>query len=374
MRRIYRNYILQVILLIILFLTFINSGEFVKIFLSVFLIIYTIIICKLIKKNRIISIKSRQVTLAMLAFGIIGVSIYYLMGLYFGFARSTVLFSIWGIIRYIIPISIIIVTSEIIRYRFSMQSDTKLSKFLVISSMVLMDIIIYTQVYDITVLNDFLAVIGFVLFASVASNLLYEYISPKYGFIPIIVYRLILGLYSYIIPVVPDIYIFFKSVLRMLYPYLIYLVLDFVFEKKKNATEYKSKKRNYIYISFIITIAILIAMLISCKFYYGIIVIGSGSMTGTINKGDATVFVKYEGQEIKEGDVLIFQKDNRQIVHRVISKTKVGESYRYYTKGDANVSMDEEYIENSDIIGICKLRVPYIGYPTLWLRNTFEKN
>ena len=373
MRRIYRNYILQVILLIILFLTFIFSGEFVKIFLSIFLVIYTIIICKLIKKNKIISIRSRQVFLVMLAMGIIGISIYYLIGLYFGYVRPSVTFSLWTLVRYIIPISTIIITSEIIRYRFSMQEETKISKTLTIIAMILIDMIIYTQVYDITVLDDFLAVMGFVLFASVASNLLYEYISPKYSFMPIITYRLILGLYSYIIPVVPDIYIFFKSVLRMLYPYIIYLILDFVFEKKIKATEYKAKKRNYIYISIIITIAILIAMLISCKFYYGIIVIGSDSMTGTINKGDATIFVKYRKQEIEEGDILIFQRDNTQIVHRVISKTKVAGDNRYYTKGDANASMDEEYIEDEDIIGICTLKIPYIGYPTLWLRNTFDK-
>lgn len=64
---------------------------------------------------------------------------------------------------------------------------------------------------------------------------------------------------------------------------------------------------------------VIVAMLVSCQFQYGILVIGSGSMTGAINKGDAIFFEQYDGNEkIEKVQVIVFEKKNVQIVHRVI--------------------------------------------------------
>ncbi len=35
-------------------------------------------------------------------------------------------------------------------------------------------------------------------------------------------------------------------------------------------------------------------MVVSCRFRYGTLVIGTGSMTGTINKGDIIIYERYE--------------------------------------------------------------------------------
>jgi hypothetical protein len=45
---------------------------------------------------------------------------------------------------------------------------------------------------------------------------------------------------------------------------------------------------------------------------------------------------------------------------------------RYYTKGDANESMDAGYVTKSQIVGVTHFRILYIGYPTLWLRDIFS--
>ena len=127
MGKTYRNYILQILLVVILFLTFIFLNESVRIILAIFLTIYAGITCYLIKKNRVLSIRSRQVTLLMIGIAIIGLVIYYLLGLHFGYVNSNVRFSLWSLGNFTLPVSIIIISSEIIRYRFSMQ-ETKLSK------------------------------------------------------------------------------------------------------------------------------------------------------------------------------------------------------------------------------------------------------
>ena len=51
----------------------------------------------------------------------------------------------------------------------------------------------------------------------------------------------------------------------------------------------------------------------------------------------------------------------------------VGGEFRYYTKGDANATIDSGYRTEADIIGLTDLKIAYIGYPTLWLRELIKR-
>ena len=95
-------------------------------------------------------------------------------------------------------------------------------------------------------------------------------------------------------------------------------------------------------------------------------------MTGSINKGDAIVYESYNGDNIKEGDVIVFIYNNTKIVHRVVEKINVNGEVRYYTRGDANNTYDPEYRTNDDIIGVRRFNIKYIGIPTLWLKELFS--
>jgi signal peptidase len=112
-------------------------------------------------------------------------------------------------------------------------------------------------------------------------------------------------------------------------------------------------------------------MLISCQFRYGILVVGSGSMTGSIDMGDAVIYERYDEQIIQEKEVIIFAYNGIQTIHRVTNIKSVNGEVRYYTQGDANPTPDTGYRTDADIFGIVKLRVRYFGYPTLWLRDLF---
>ena len=94
-------------------------------------------------------------------------------------------------------------------------------------------------------------------------------------------------------------------------------------------------------------------------------------MTPNINKGDVVVIEKikenYEDTEI--GQVIAYRHDNKIVVHRLVKKIKIGNDTYYYTKGDNNDSIDGYKITNDMIIGLVNIRVPYIGYPTVWLNN-----
>lgn len=366
-------YILEILLLLILLLALFVSNIINRTVLAIILFIFTIITRILIKRKKATSIYNKQVTWLMFGFSIIYLIGFYLMGLYFGYYKAPTNFGIPTMIKFVLPLATIILSSEIIRKTIIVQKG-KTSKILISISLILIDLIIYARVYDITKMDDMLTVLGFILFASIACNLLYNYISIRFSSKGIIIYRMITVLYVYFVPYIPNVYLFFRAFLRMLYPYIIYLVLEYTYSKTNYASQYKDRKRNTVMNTISLIVTGLIIALISCQFKWGILVIGSGSMTGTIDKGDIVVYESYKNKEkINQNTIIIFEKEGVQIVHRIVEIINSNNEVRYYTKGDSNQKQDDGYITSNNIKGIVKFKIPYIGYPSLWLRDIFKK-
>jgi signal peptidase I len=95
-------------------------------------------------------------------------------------------------------------------------------------------------------------------------------------------------------------------------------------------------------------------------------------MTGSINKGDAIIFEQYKGQELEEGQVIIFYKDNIQTIHRIQDIQLLNGETIYYTKGENNQQKDDGYRIEQDIIGVVKFKLIYIGWPTIWVKQLFS--
>lgn len=373
-------YVLELFLVGILFFTLFASNIISRITLSIMMAVYVVIVRYLLKKRNGISMFEKQVTWLMVVCGLVYLAVLYLLGIYSGFVRTKIGFSWWSIVRYIIPTIVIIVSTEYIRKVFLSQDiylkikgkKFNLSRLLTYTSMVLVDLIIYTGIYNLSSMENFLTTIGFVLFASLSCNLLYDYIVNKYGSKGVIAYRLITIMYIYFIPIEPDIYVFFRSFLRMLYPYIIYLVLENSYSKRIKGSSKTKKRASIVSNTLLLTVTALAIMLISCQFRYGILVIGSESMTGTINKGDAVIFEKYKKQVIPNGQIIIFDYNGTQTVHRVVEIKNVNGERRYFTKGDSNTLNDDLYRLDSDISGLVHIKIKYLGYPTLWFRSLFE--
>ena len=375
-----RIFILETLLVAILFFALFALNIVSRWVLAIVLGIYAVAATQLYKRRKIVTAEKKYATLLMVIFAIFYIAIFYLLGLYFGFTRAKILLSISTILRIILPLSIIIISSEVLRRVFLSQKlqikikslKLDISPILTFIAMIIIDILVYAEVYNLAKLDDFLTVLGFVFFASLSCNLLYNYITNRHGVKGIMIYRLATVLFVYIIPITPNVYIFFRSFLRMLYPYIIYVIFEKLFRKEKITTAKTEQRREFIGNTVFITLAALLVMLISCQFKYGIIVVGSESMTGALNKGDAVIFEKYKNQPIENGQVIIFKYNDIQTIHRVVEIQKVNGEIRYYTKGDANARNDNEYRTDKDIYALVNLRVKYIGYPTLWVRELFS--
>lgn len=374
-RKSFRIYVLEFLQIIFLLLACMYNKIFTKSVISMVLLVFMVVTVVFFKNNKVKSIRSKQITILMALSGIIFVVIKYILGVFLGFYNSTVTLSKWSVINYIMPYIVIIVSTEIMRKRVVLYTSKKdiLSRLLFLSAMVLLDISLLSDVTSLGTLKEWFDFVAGILFPSIATNLLYNFVARNFREeVGIIIYRIITVMYIYFIPITPDLEILLETLLNLVVPCVIYAVLTSYLNKKNEFSVPKEKIEKILTI-ILGAVAVTVVMLVSCKFRYCVIVIGSGSMTGTIDKGDVIVYEAYnEKMEIRKGDILVFKDEGRKIVHRVIDKRILKGNEIYYTKGDANQQEDEGYVTKDNVVGIYRLRVPYIGQIALSLNKIFD--
>ena len=156
----------------------------------------------------------------------------------------------------------------------------------------------------------------------------------------------------------------------MLYPMIIFMYIEKYYYQDKFKERPQDEKNKVLSIIGTSVVILVIIALISCKFLYGVLVIGSKSMVKTLDKGDVVLFK--QTTDIKKGDVIVFTQDNIRIVHRVVAVKNINKEVRYYTKGDANKEQDPGYITKNNLMGKVLFKVKYIGKPTIWLNEAFK--
>lgn len=364
-------YMIEFLICIILFFTLFVSNMYLRWVIAAILLGFTFVVKKILNKRNIVSMYHKQASIMLGMLGVIFLLAFYLLGLKFGYVKALVTFNINTFFVLIVPTVVIIITSEIIR-SILLAEKSVFSKIVTTIGMILLDLTLYMNINQLTSYSGFLNIISFSLFSSIACNLLWNYTSVRFGYKPAIVFRLIMTLYEFIIPVIPNVFTYLRCFLRIIYPFIVYILLENSYSKKTMVVAVQDKKKDNIITAILVVIMISIIMLISCEFKYGMLVIGTGSMTGTIDIGDAVVFERYEGQNIREQQVIIFERDNVRVVHRVVDIKEVNGVKRYYTKGDANKQKDTGYVLKEDIVGTVKFKIKYIGHPTLAVRKIFE--
>ena len=329
-----------------------------------------------IKKRTALSLNSPMVLLLMGVMGALYFMGYYVSGLFFGFTKTgyglkpDILFSLT------IPIACVLVATELLRYVLCAQKDRAASAAAYGISL-LADIIICSNLAGITNFATFMEVIGMTLFPGLLYHLLFNYLSLRYGWKPILLYRLLTVWVFYLIPYGSAIANSLLAFLNLLIPIGIYFFIDSLFEKKRRYAVQKQSRFTRV-TSKVITVLVFIlmagtVMLVSNHFSYGAYVIATDSMTGELNKGDVAIYERYDDQFIEEGQVIVFEQNNSVVIHRVVDIEIINGITRYYTKGDANEDRDTEFITSGQIIGLVDAKLPFLGYPTLWMRSLFKR-
>lgn len=302
---------------------------------------------------------------------------FYIWGLFTGFSTSyNVFYRNYLSKIHILGVFLIVAITEMIRYLILLnynynKKDKKkyIARFIMIFNYVLIDYMLLGKICDFTSRYDLVNTLLTFVIPSITKNLFLDYTSQKYGYITNYWYRLIMDLYLYFIPIEPNINLFIKTVIISVLPYFLYVILENVFGNKKRTARKDKKKNISVNIVSLVILAVLV-YLISCQFTYSMIAVGSESMQGTINKGDAVIYKEYKDEKLKEGEVIVFRQNNKLIVHRISSIFELDNGDQAFnTKGDANVNEDNWIVTKENVVGVVKLRVLLIAWPSVLLNE-----
>ena len=365
-------YILSTVTFVLLAIAlFVDIGSS-KIVTACLLLPLTPIIFFLIRKRRSMSINKREVLLVVIVVSVIYVVLLQISGVFFGFYKNPYFVNTEILLERVIPIAVMIVTTEIIR-SVMLSQKCKGGGVITYASCVLAEALMVSNVAGIADFDQFMNLFGIALIPAISANVYYHYVSKRYGMIPNVAFRLLTTLYVFFLPMVTGMSDAMTSCIKLIFPIVMLALISSMFEKKKKNAVQKGKAFQAISMALTFVIVISVAMVISCQFRIGALVIATESMTGEINKGDIVLYERYDGQTIEEGQVIVFLSHESKVVHRVVKIQNAGGEVRYYTKGDANDTEDSGYRLASDIVGVTDTKLAYLGYPTLWIREMIEK-
>lgn len=346
-----------------------NGGS--RIAAALVLLPASVLLFWLCPKRGIPSYNRRMVLLLMTVIAALFVLLHYLTGISYGFSYTEYPFSFKNVITIILPIVLIVVTTELMR-GVVLAGECMPATILFYLASVVADVMIFSGIVGVLSFNKFMDLVAQTFLPAILANVMYNYMSRRYGALPNVVYRLIITLYPYIIPIIPLTPDSFVALIKLILPIGVYLFIDLLYEKKKKYARTRGRVLSGVLTAVVVILLVGLIMLVSCQFTFGLIVIGSESMSGEINKGDAVLYERYDDQTIEVGQVLVFNKGKTLVIHRVIDIKKINGEVRYFTKGDANDTPDGGYITDKDIVGLTNLKIPLVGYPTIWIRNIFE--
>ena len=299
--------------------------------------------------------------------------LYYMFGLFIGFAKNGNYYTWNGLIHFIIPAIIYLILREFLRYNVLCKAeDNNITIVMSVVLFILLDISNATF-YSLDG-NGYkmISYIGLSLLPAITSNISYSYITTKSGYVPLMFYGIIMEGYKYLFPIIPNANIYLSSVISFLLPVLLWVRLNSFYEKEEE--EELDRYYNKTNISILVAPAIIIAIMVyfySGYFRYYAIAIASGSMSPKIKRGDVVIIDQKikDYKKIEVGEVIAYKKENYIIVHRVVKKLDSNGKTVFYTKGDANKEMDSIVIEENMIIGVVPMKLSYLGLPTVWLNN-----
>lgn len=372
-----RGYKRLLIFEIILFITLLLNSFVSSILTNYKLALYLIVVLILFKiffgfeKDR--HYYTKDAIFEEIIFLLIYFILFYLLGIIVSFARVSNYYTLRGITLFILPLIITIVLKEYLRYM--MLNKAEGSKLLTITTVILFIMLdLTTTLYyaDFKSNYQIFLFIALNFLPAISLNISLSYVSYKVGYKPAIIYQLATNLYKYLLPIIPNPDEYVASVIFLIVPALFCYKMWKRFEKEKDKQidrdYYKHKTVSLVLPLFIV---IFLVYITSGYFHFYAIAIASGSMTPNIHKGDVVIIEKTDGkfENIQEGQVIAYKYDGIIIVHRLVKKMKSGEKYYFYSKGDANKDIDGYKITEDMMIGIVRVKVPFVGLPTVWLNE-----
>lgn len=305
-------------------------------------------------------------------------AITYFLGFFSGFYRTTYSRRITTMIMNVIAFCLITFPIETIRE--VLIKNNAYHKSIVWLTPIICFLLEMPNLVSIKLINtrvDLLSAILVTLLPALIKNFTLTYITYKSDKRNSIIYQALLTVPTYFVPVFPNLGEFISIVVNITLPILILVLIMNIstikFERVVNSRGLKNKK---IYIRVLnvlmVTLVLVMIYLNSNLFRFTSLAIGSMSMQGSIDKGDIVIIDKHD-KTPKENDVIAFHEQGKIVVHRMVNIKDLGTVNYYITKGDANNDIDAWYVAKESIVGTVKLRIRWLGWPTVALSELLQQ-
>lgn len=228
------------------------------------------------------------------------------------------------------------------------------------------------QLTDTALIEVVKFVITYVVPALV-SSLLLTYLAIAAGFGSQLVYSLALVALTVVSPIIPKYDWYLTSMSSVLLSVAVYVLVD----RSANQTDevrarHWHRRPKLAFDAAFGIVMVVIVLLMSGVFPYKPVVIMSNSMLPVFSRGSVVIVQKVgDPMDIQIGDIIQYQTDSKVITHRVVAidtaEDDTGDLV-FTTKGDNNPSRDTP-VGQEHVIGVVRSTMPYVGYPTVWLRE-----
>ena len=297
--------------------------------------------------------------------------VYLLSGLFVTFGKNPYNTTLKGLIINFWILGIPIFAKEYIRYKLInnvYDRDKKAMAIFISIVYVLIDIelnrLIGQNVSTLTVIKY----CSQVIVPNISKNILFSYIAIQGDYVPSVIYQFVTNLYYWVSPILPNSPWAMSAIIDTVIP--IILVLYIRYQKIKLTPQKDRKMLIDTNPGSIIPLVIVIILVI--WFALGVfpikpVAIATGSMEKEICVGDVAIIQKCNSSDVNVGDIIEYQMEGYTVIHRIVEKKQENGKFSFVTKGDNNISPDQNIVREEQLIGKVIFKVKYIGYPAIWL-------
>lgn len=210
---------------------------------------------------------------------------------------------------------------------------------------------------------------------SFVSSALLTYLAASSGLPAMMTYRLGIVAMAVLPPILPKFDWYLIGVSSILLAITVFLVID-----RTQQSSHQPRTRHHvnraIETTWLCTMVALI-LFMSGVLAYKPSAIMSNSMLPVFSRGSMVIVQKTGAKmDITVGDIIQYEAHGLVITHRVVAVDQSSDGTggtTYTTKGDNNPSRDDP-VDKSHVTGIVRAQIPYVGYPTVWLRELVSGN
>lgn len=366
----------------VIFSTFVSFGKSVEVYTYIINpIVWGIlfILCFIYYKNNPLRFRAKNDKVqTIFIFILLYLIIYFSLGLFFGYQRSPYSHSLNGYIKNFIAFFMVVFFREFIRSIFMNNcSKSKLIYAITILLFILVEINFNTLSSAFLSGAEAFKYCCSVLIPLIVKNLLLSYLVVISGHRASMAYTLPLVFSNIILPIFPALDWFMIALCELLLCLCIFINVSRIHEKKTLHLSKRILRKSSPFKKIpTIVLVLLFVLFVAGFFKYVPVAVMSNSMYDLIERGDVVIVSKLSQDELyvlKVGDIIQYKLDNSFVIHRIIHIDKKNGNLIFTTKGDNNSAPDNKKVTESQIIGIVKLKVPKVGYPSVFLNEFFQK-